>query len=88
MQQLDSKKAEAFAGRAGLDGRDRFSVGSWEVLETGCPVLATGLVAFDCRLRESRVIGTHFVIIGEIVAIRLGRTAPALVYSNRSYHAL
>ena len=79
---------ELMRHRAGLDGRDRFSIGSWQVLETGCPVLATGLVAFDCRLRESRVIRTHFVIIGEIVAIRLGRTAPALVYSNRSYQAL
>jgi len=84
----DQAVAETFAGCAGLEGRDRFSVGSWETLETGCPVLATGLVAFDCRLTESRVIATHFVMIGEIVAIRLGRTVPALVYCNRSYHAL
>jgi flavin reductase len=84
----DQAIADIFAGRAGLEGRDRFSVGSWDTLETGCPVLTTGLVAFDCRLMDSRIVATHFVIIGEIVAIRLGQTAPALVYSNRSYHAL
>ncbi|RDI60927.1 flavin reductase family protein [Microvirga subterranea] len=84
----DEAVADAFAGRAALKGQDRFTIGRWETLRTGSPVLASGLVAFDCRLAEARIIATHHVIIGEIVGIRLGEKRPALVYQNRLYHAL
>jgi flavin reductase len=80
--------AEAFAGRADLHGQDRFSLGRWETLLTHAPVLATSLVAFDCRLSEARIVATHHVIIGEIVGMRLGEAKPALVYEGRLYHAL
>lgn len=80
--------ADVFAGRAGLEGRDRFSAGQWERLVTGSPALATSLVSFDCRLSDARIVATHHVIIGEIVAIRLGAARPALIYQGRHYHEL
>lgn len=80
--------ADAFAGRADLHGQDRFTIGAWGRLATGSPLLSTSLVAFDCRLADARLVATHHVIIGEIVAIRLGEVRPALVYQGRSYHAL
>src|SRR4051794_4940366 len=46
----DAAIADAFAGRSGLQGSDRFTLGRWENLATGAPVLTTSLVSFDCRL--------------------------------------
>jgi flavin reductase (DIM6/NTAB) family NADH-FMN oxidoreductase RutF len=84
----DIPVAEAFSGRADLQGRDRFTVGRWAKLATGSPVLATCLVAFDCRVSDARVVGTHHVIVGEIVSIHLGEDRPGLVYQGRAYHRL
>jgi flavin reductase len=84
----DIAVAETFAGRSDLHGGDRFSIGEWIVLATGTPVLTTSLVAFECCLTDARLVATHHVIIGEIVAIRLGKVRPALVYRERTYHGL
>lgn len=84
----DVELADIFAGRAGLQGPDRFSRGKWESLETGSPALTTSLVAFDCRISDARVVATHHVIIGEIIGIRLGEQKPPLVYQGRHYHEL
>ena len=84
----DTPLADVFAGRTPLQGPDRFSAGRWETLATGSPLLATALVAFDCRLSDARIVATHHVIIGEIVAIRLGERKPALIYQGRLYHEL
>ncbi|HZH52438.1 MAG TPA: flavin reductase family protein [Microvirga sp.] len=82
----DMAVADAFAGRMDLHGKDRFSLGRWETLETRSPFLTSSLVAFDCRLGEARIVATHHVIIGEIVAVRLGERRPALIYRDRLYH--
>jgi len=84
----DKELAEAFAGRTSLEGRDRFTIGAWGRLETGAPVLETAIASFDCCLMEARLVATHYVMIGEIRAIRLGPSSPALVYRGRGYHAL
>jgi flavin reductase (DIM6/NTAB) family NADH-FMN oxidoreductase RutF len=80
--------ADAFAGRSGLQGRERFTIGQWDTLTTGAPLLQSSLVSFDCRLSDARVVATHHVIIGEIVGIRLGHGGSALVYQGRAYHGL
>jgi flavin reductase (DIM6/NTAB) family NADH-FMN oxidoreductase RutF len=82
----DRAVADTFAGRSDLHGRDRFTVGTWDTLVTGAPFLATSLVAFDCRLIDARLVSTHYVVIGEILAVHLGNSAvPALVYQGRTY---
>ncbi len=84
----DEPLAEIFAGRTELRGNARFGAGSWEVLETGSPILSTSLAAFDCRVLESSVVGTHHVVIGEVVAVRTGRHRRALVYRERVFHGM
>jgi flavin reductase len=84
----DVPVAQAFAGRADLNGRDRFTIGQWTSLATGSPVLATCLVAFDCQVSDARLVGTHHVIIGEILAIHLGENRPGLVHQGRAYRRL
>ena len=84
----DTRIADVFAGRADLQGEARFSVGEWETLATGSPVLTSALVSFDCRLTDARIVATHHIIIGEIVAIRLGEARSTLVYQGRAYREL
>ena len=84
----ESALAEAFAGHGALSGADRFSLGAWSRLVTGAPALDSGLVAFDCLIVDTRRLGTHDVIIGEVVSIRLGPGGRPLVYFARGYRTL
>ena len=78
--------ADIFAGRTGVhQGSDRFTVGEWIVLATGSPVLASAVIAFDCRIIEVRSVASHNVFFGAVEAVRLGPSGPALVYHERAY---
>jgi flavin reductase len=77
--------ADLFAGRTGVTGSDRFAVGEWTTLATASPVLVSAVVAFDCRIVEVRVVGSHNVFFGAVEAVRLGPQGPALVYHDRAY---
>jgi flavin reductase len=77
--------ADIFAGRTGLQGADRFSTGDWMVLTTGSPVLASAVIAFDCRIVEVRAVASHNVFFGAVETVRLGPVGPALVYHERAY---
>jgi flavin reductase len=76
--------ATAFAGRTG-EPEARFAVGEWMTLATGSPVLASAVVAFDCRIVEVKSVATHNVFIAAIDAVRLGPAGQALVYHDRAY---
>ena len=79
--------ADAFAGRTGLEGAARFSMGRWTRLVTGAPVLEdVAVVAFDCRITEVLEKGTHSVLFAEIQAIRHGEPGRALIWYGRGYH--
>lgn len=84
----DEILAETFAGRTELRGDERFGQGRWEIRETGAPVLADALVSFDCRLRESPLVATHHLLVGEVVAVRYGLRRRALIYRERAFTGL
>jgi flavin reductase len=77
--------ADIFAGRTGVTGSDRFASGEWTTLSTGSPVLASAVIAFDCRIIEVRSVGSHNVFFGAVEAVRVGPSGPALVYHDRAY---
>jgi flavin reductase len=77
--------AEVFAGRTGVVKDARFVTGTWSTLKTGAPVLDTALAAFDCRVVEIRMMGSHNVIFGAVVDVKLNAANPALIYHNRAY---
>jgi flavin reductase (DIM6/NTAB) family NADH-FMN oxidoreductase RutF len=81
----ESKLADMFAGRSGVHLEERFSIGEWLTLKTGSPVLASAVVAFDCRTIEIKAVASHNVIFGAVQAVRLGPSGPALVYHDRAY---
>jgi flavin reductase (DIM6/NTAB) family NADH-FMN oxidoreductase RutF len=74
-----------FAGRSGVHLDERFSLGEWTTLKTGAPVLASAVVAFDCRVIEIKAVASHNVVFGAVEAVRLGPAGPALVYHDRAY---
>lgn len=84
----DEPLASLFAGRTELRGEARFAEGAWTTLETGAPLLESALVAFDCRVRSAEIVGTHHVVIGDVVGVRVGRRSRALVYRERAFHGL
>jgi flavin reductase len=77
--------ADLFAGRSGMPKAEGLAGEAWTVLTTGAPVLATAVVAFDCRVLEIKVVASHNVIFGAVEAVRLGPAGPALVYHERAY---
>jgi flavin reductase len=77
--------ANAFARRTADTAAERFAVGEWMTLATGSPVLASAVVAFDCRIVEVKSVATHNVFIAAIEAVRLGAAGQALVYHDRAY---
>jgi flavin reductase len=81
----EAEIADLFAGRTGVMGSDRFSKGEWTTLVTTSPVLASAVVAFDCRIVEVRSVASHNVFFGAVEAVRLGPQGPALVYHERAY---
>jgi len=77
--------ADIFAGRTGITGGDRFARGDWLALSTGSPVLASAVIAFDCRIVEVRSVGSHNVFFGAVETVRAGPNGLALVYHDRAY---
>ena len=74
--------AEVFSGT--LSGEARFAHGEWVELSTGAPVLNGALATFDCRLAKTFEFGTHHIIVGEVLAVKVGDARP-LVYHARTY---
>ena len=81
----EAEIADIFAGRTGAKGSDRFNKGEWTTLITASPVLASAVIAFDCRIVEVRSVGSHNVFFGAVEAVRLGPQGAALVYHERAY---
>jgi flavin reductase len=81
----EEKLADLFAGRSGVQLAERFSLGEWIALKTGAPVLASAVVAFDCRTIEIKAMASHNVVFGAVEAVRIGQSGPALVYHERAY---
>lgn len=80
--------SDVFAGRGKLDMPARFATTQWLTLKTGSPVLADALISLDCQLVSWHVHATHYVLIGEVVAVRHNPSVEGLIYLNRNYHTL
>jgi len=80
--------AEAFTGKTGLGGAERFTIGDWQAGALGQPMLAGALAAFECDLAEAKPVAGHVVLIGTIRAISLGSAGEGLAYARRKYHVV
>lgn len=80
--------AGVFAGVGGIDHPARFEHGSWTTAVTGAPILTSARAAFDCRITATNDVGSHTVIFGTVMAVRVGEANPALLYVDRAYRVL
>jgi flavin reductase (DIM6/NTAB) family NADH-FMN oxidoreductase RutF len=79
--------SERFAGGESEDS-DRFDgLDTW-TLVTGSPLLTGGLAFLDCRLISMQWIGSNTLVIGEVIAARIGDGGSPLLYYNRQYRKL
>jgi flavin reductase (DIM6/NTAB) family NADH-FMN oxidoreductase RutF len=69
-------------------GEGRFREDQWTKLATGAPVLRDALVAFDCRVVNRMMHGTHTVYLGEVQQLLFGRKGKPLLYADGQYAKL
>jgi flavin reductase len=75
-----------FGGRTPME--DRFAAARWTSGQTGAPLLEDALVSFDCEVTEMVEVGTHFILMCQVVDVRGSDREEALVYFRRAYQAI
>lgn len=79
--------ADQFAGRGGLRGPERYRGAEWTTAVSGAPLLVDAVAAIDCVVEEAIERHSHVIVIGKVVAIRIG-SGRSLLYQEGRYHAL
>ncbi len=74
--------------RSGLSMEERFGRGNWERGLGGAPLLVGALANFALKVADLRQVGSHFVVIGEVLSARAGADDEPLVYHRRDYRIL
>ena len=77
--------SDTFAGRLKTEDGDKFSCVDWVAMKTGAPRVRDPLTAFDCKVKSSERVGTHFVFIGEVQDIFVATGGSPLIFANRTY---
>jgi flavin reductase len=75
-----------FGGKTPMS--ERFDGANWRTATTGAPLLDDATVSFDCRIVGALPVGTHDVLLCEVVSIDARQACGGLVYFGRRYHAL
>lgn len=68
-------------------------IGMWHGISTeegsgGAPLIAGALGSLECRLVGEHAVGDHTLFVGEVESVRLGASAPPLVYHDGTYRDL
>ena len=82
----DRELSSLFSGAQ--KGEGRFREEHWTKLSTAAPVLANALAAFDCRVVNRMVHGTHTIFLGEVQQLLIGRKGKPLLYADGQYAKL
>lgn len=70
---------DAFSGKTGVTGADRFRNDEWATLVTGAPVLRSALGVFDCRLEETIDRGNVVLVIGRVAGVAARESGSPLI---------
>ncbi|WP_059412496.1 flavin reductase [Cupriavidus basilensis] len=76
----------AFAGKTPMP--ERFSHGSWTRCEGYAPALDGAAMSLHCKIIGSSTVGTHDVLLCEVLHIDDRDIETCLLYYQRRYHAL
>lgn len=87
LSSAQKKISEVFAGRVTED-ENRFEGFETWTMTTGAHLLKGGLAFLDCKLTAVNDFGTNSLIIGEVVAAKVGDGGMPLLYFDQRYHQL
>lgn len=73
----------AFSGR--LKGKERFTVGEWELDAHGLPRLLGAQASMACRTERTLDYGTHSIFIGTVLDVCLADEVAPLLYQDGRY---
>jgi flavin reductase (DIM6/NTAB) family NADH-FMN oxidoreductase RutF len=74
-----------FSGVGQVPMAERFTDESWHQLQTGSPHCRNAVASFDCRISGVHDIGTHSVLLAEVLAAAYSADRTPLVYRSRRY---
>lgn len=77
--------AMRFAGMTQIGDVDRFKEGNWAQMTTGAPILDDALIAFDCRVNVAIDVGSHAIIVADIVDIKDLKRGDPLLYAESNF---
>lgn len=83
----DEAVASAFM-RRGTSTEERFQPGIWETLATSSPVLSTAAGVFDCLVECVVELDHAKLVVGSVVASRIGPEGPPLVFYRGALSAM
>jgi len=63
----------------------RYAAARWTELPSGNPALSDAIVSFDCVLADLKTVGSHNVLIGQVVDLRSRKDGHALLYFDRNF---
>ena len=67
---------------------DRLLEGDWKTMKTAAPLLSDTLASFDCRISETKEMGSHTVFFGEVLGVTMSSAEEPLMYFGRGYQKL
>ncbi|MFT5449159.1 MAG: flavin reductase (DIM6/NTAB) family NADH-FMN oxidoreductase RutF [Gammaproteobacteria bacterium] len=77
--------ADAFSGKAGLSGSERFRDGEWTTMVSGAPIHVHALGAFECRVEKIIDHGEIAIVIGAVVgAHTVGKGQPLIFFRGKT----
>lgn len=76
----------AFAGKTPM--AERFEHGVWRSRDGYAPVLDGSAMSIDCRVTSQIPVGTHDILVCEVLRIEDNAIGSCLIYFNRQYHRL
>lgn len=79
--------SEKFAGKS-TEAENRFDELETWTLVSGAPLLCGGLAYLDCKLIAVHDFGTNSLLIGEVIAAKVGNSGKPLLYFDQHYHKL
>ncbi|MGY4622893.1 flavin reductase [Bradyrhizobium sp. USDA 4486] len=77
--------SQMFAGVGQVSMPERFVGSDWGVLTSGAPYCKLSRVALDCRVADVRDVGSHSIILAEVLSTVHATNGEPLIYHSRNY---
>lgn len=77
--------AAEFAGRTGKAGVGKFVSADWELYDAAPPRHLGALTAVHCKVHAMTILGTHAIVIGDVIETHMGNGGAALIYRDQRF---